>query len=61
MADEREVTIGSRWKHRKKQRVYSVTQVNEAKNEVYLQAETAGARSTWKYRPLVPFDYERID
>ncbi len=55
-----QIEIGSEWKHRKKGFVYRVTEARPAKDEVYLQAQTKGARSTWKYGPLVPFDYERV-
>lgn len=55
-----EIKIGSQWKHRKKGFVYRVTELRPLKDEVYLQAQTKGARSTWKYGPLVPFDYEPL-
>lgn len=48
--------LHSQWKHRKKGHIYSIAKIEY--DRVYLQAHTKGARSTWKYTPLVPFDYE---
>ena len=54
----KEIKLGSEWKHRRKGFIYRVTELRVFKNEVYLTALSKGARSTWKYAPLVPFDYE---
>jgi len=55
-----QVKLGSRWKHKRTGREYRVTQINQNRDDIYLECESKGGRSTWKYIPLLPWDYELI-
>lgn len=54
--------LHSKWRHKKKGFVYSIVEIDEKGWRVYLRplVPTKGARSTWKYTPLVPFDYDPV-
>ena len=54
------IELGSVWKHKKKGSLYRVTQVQHD-GQVYLEAQSKGSRSTWKYAALVPWDYEQVN
>lgn len=58
MSEPLTVWMSTVWK--KKGRTYRVTQVNPKTDEVYLQCETKGGRSGWKYAPHLPFDYTQV-
>lgn len=60
MSTETRSLIGTTWKHRKKAGIYRITALDEKKQEAYLSAQSKGCRSTWKYIPLLSFDYEQI-
>lgn len=51
--------LGTAWRHKKKGGIYRLTQTDNRDN-VYLQAETKGCRSTWKYNGLLTWDYEQV-
>ena len=51
--------LGTVWRHKKKGGIYRLTQIDNRDN-VYLQAETKGCRSTWKYNVLLTWDYEQV-
>lgn len=53
--------IGTYWRHKKKKSVYCIDKIREGRNEVYLRAISAGSKSTWKYLPLLPFDYDLVE
>lgn len=51
--------LGTVWRHKKKGGIYRLTQTDNRDN-VYLEAETKGCRSTWKYTGLLTWDYEQV-
>ena len=51
--------LGTVWRHKKKGGIYRLTQTDNRDN-VYLQAETKGCRSTWKYTGLLTWDCEQV-
>jgi hypothetical protein len=57
--EEIQALLGTRWQHKKKNGIYRVTEIKDG-DTVYLTAETRGSRSTWKYAPLLPWDYDKL-
>jgi len=61
--------IGTRWRNKRTGRQYRVTEVGRRSGKwgkwqedmAYLQCETKGGRSTWKYVGLLEWDYVRIE
>jgi len=58
-----EALIGTIWRHKRKKHLYRLEQTRMFRGglDVYLHAETKGARSTWKYSGLLEYDYECLD
>lgn len=52
--------LGTRWRNKRSGHEYIVTEIRPRDAMVYMVGDTKGSRSTWKYAPQLPFDYEEI-
>lgn len=55
------IMLGTTWKHRRKGGIYRITQIRDNTGDVWLEAQSKGCRSTWKYVGLIHFDYEKVE
>lgn len=57
--------LGTLWRNKRTKHEYRVDRlvkefIGGPENTVHLKSETKGGRSTWKYAPNLPFDYDQI-
>lgn len=52
--------LGTRWRNKRSGKEYRVAMTDDNESSVFLLKLTMGGRSTWKYAPHLPFDYEEI-